>query len=331
MITAESVIMGWEFWVPPLILMGTVALWIMDITGSPEYKARQIAYLLYAMLVVYEALKPALINYIIGYSFGILPMLLAQQIAAFLQLERQDRIGYYGIAGMIITNVIMDILLVAVLKLGVWGLALATSLSNLVYFFILAAYYFTPGAKLHYSIKKALWKDLGWLIVIGIPGALLEFCLSARGIVINRLLLKYSGSDGLSAMASFSMVSGIFLAYCLGNGAIIRMLVSVFVGEEDKNSIKEIMKIAMTRGLAISALLSVIVALVSPLLTGIFFDDPSSNVYHLAYQLFVIYAFCIPLVYICQVLTNYLQAMGHVIFVNIQSVFDGFFPWSSPL
>ena len=65
------------------------------------------------------------------------------------------------------------------------------------------------------------------MIKIGIPGALLVFCLSVRGIVINRLLLQYSGNDGLSAMSAFNMIRGIFIAYCLGNGSIIRMLIRV--------------------------------------------------------------------------------------------------------
>jgi Na+-driven multidrug efflux pump/anti-sigma regulatory factor (Ser/Thr protein kinase) len=277
-----------------------------------------------------EELKPSLMTYIVGYSFGVLPMLLSDQLASFLQLERQNWIGYIGVAGMIISNVTLDVLLVAVFKLGVWGLALATSISNTIYLLILLPYYFTSKAQLHYSFKKAKWSDLGSLIGIGFPGALLIFCLSFRGIVINRILLKYSGNDGLSAMASFSMVSGMFIAYCLGNGSIVRMFVSIFVGEEDKYSIKKVMKIVMTKGLLISIVFAAFIYMISPLLTSIFFADKNSNVYHLTYQLFAIYAFCIPLVLICQVFTNYLQASGHYIFVNVQSVFDGFFAMVIP-
>ena len=275
-------------------------------------------------------LKDSLVTYIVGYSFGIIPMLLAQQLAAFLQLERQDKIGYFGIAAMIISNVLMDILLVGVMHLGVWGLALATSISNALYFLILVPYYFSTRSKFHYHIRQALWKDLGKLIGIGFPGALLVLCLSIRGLFINRILLTYSGNDGLSAMSAYSMINGLLLAYCLVNGAIIRTLTSVFVGEEDKHSIKALIRIAMTKGLLLSVILGAFFALISSFLTGIFFPDPASNVYHLTHQLFVIFACCVPLVFICQVATNYLQATGHFLFVNIQSVFDGFFSMVIP-
>ena len=283
-----------------------------------------------AVLGANEALKEGLMTYIRGYAFGILPMLLAQQIAAFLQLERQNLRGYLGIAGMIISNVAMDILFVAVWDMGVWGLALATTFSNFVYFLILVPYYFTSKAQLRFRLKEALWEDLGSLIKTGIPGALLVFCIALRNMVINRILIKYAGSDGLSAMSSFSMVSGVFIAFCLGNGAIVRMLVSVFVGEEDKAAMKKIVGVVMTKGLALSAVVAAIVAIASPALAGVFFADRASDVYRLTFQLFMIYAFCIPLILICQVLTNYLQATGHMMFVNIQSVFDGFFSMVIP-
>ncbi len=277
-----------------------------------------------------EELKGALVTYIVGYGIGILPMLFAQQLAAFLQMERQSLRGYVGIAGMIISNVILDVVFVAVLDMGIWGLALATSFSNFVYFLILVPYYFTSRAQLRYSFANILWKDLWPLIKIGFPGAMLVFCIALRYMVINRLLLQYAGSDGLSAMSSFNMVCGIFIAYCLGNGSIVRMLISVFVGEEDKISMRKTLRLVFTKGMALSVLVAAVIFAISPFLTGIFFPDRNSNVYHLAYQLFVIYSFCIPLILICQIFTNYMQAMGHNLFVNIQSIFDGFFAMVIP-
>ena len=38
----ESIFAGWEFWVPPLILIGLIGLWWMHITGSPNPETREI-------------------------------------------------------------------------------------------------------------------------------------------------------------------------------------------------------------------------------------------------------------------------------------------------
>ncbi|MCR4764212.1 MAG: response regulator [Lachnospiraceae bacterium] len=48
-----SILMKWEFWVPPLILIGIVILWCMNLLGRPDYHIRKNCYLLYAMLMVF--------------------------------------------------------------------------------------------------------------------------------------------------------------------------------------------------------------------------------------------------------------------------------------
>ncbi len=52
-LTVESIILGWEFWVPPLIIIGTIMLWIMNLSGKPELKMRTWYYLTYAMLATF--------------------------------------------------------------------------------------------------------------------------------------------------------------------------------------------------------------------------------------------------------------------------------------
>ncbi|WP_034443120.1 HD domain-containing protein [Butyrivibrio sp. AE2032] len=276
-----------------------------------------------SLLGATDLLQHDLTTYIFGYAFGILPMLFAQQIAMFLQLERQDRRGYAGIVGMILSNILLDILLVGILNYGIFGLALATSLSNIIYFLILAPFYCTRKAQLHFGIKKILWNLTGNLLKIGFPGALVIFCIAVRGLVINRILLHYSGSDALSAMSAYNIISGVLLAFCIGNGAVVRMLVSVFAGEEDRDSIRQLFRILATKVMALSVIITLVILIISPFLAALFFPDRNAGVYHMACQLFVIYSLCIPFILICKVESNYLQAMGHNMIVNVLSVSYG--------
>jgi len=271
-----------------------------------------------------EELRPALISYIRGYAIGVVPMMLAQQLSSFLQMERREKRGYAGVTGMIVTNVVLDIVFVAILHMGILGLALASSISSWVYFLILVPYYFTSKAQLRYDRSNINWKDLPDIVKIGFPGALLVLCLSFRTIAVNRVLLRYSGNDGLSALSAYNMISGLFMAFCIGCGTVVRMLVSVFFGEEDKESMKKVLRVALTKGLLISCVIGAFTVLVSPPVSRIFFPDTASNVYELTVQLFRIFGLCIPLILIAQVLTNYMQATGHNMYVNVLSVFDGF-------
>ena len=269
-------------------------------------------------------LTDILVRYIIGYAPGVIPCLLANQLASFLELERQSKRNYIGIGAMILFNITFNIIFVVVFKLSILGLAISTSLCNWIYFIILATYYLGDRPQLKYSFKKVLWEDTWPLVKLGSPGAFLVFCLALREMALNRVVLTYVGDDGLSAKSALGLIGGLFIALCLGSGAVIRMLASVHVGEEDKDSIKELMKLAFTKVLIMSVIIAVIVIAISGLVVQIFFPDTSSNVYKLAYQYFILYGASIPLIMVVQIFTNYLQALGKSVCVNVFSFVDGF-------
>ena len=51
-LSAESVLLGWEFWVPPIIIIYTALIWIMNITERPHYDIRKVCYLAYAVFAL---------------------------------------------------------------------------------------------------------------------------------------------------------------------------------------------------------------------------------------------------------------------------------------
>ena len=285
-----------------------------------------IADLLGANAELHEPLK----TYILGYAFGLIPQLLGQQIAADIQLERQEGLGNAAVAAMIVTNVLLDFLFVAVQDKGVWGLALATSLANWVYFLIVAQYYFLPKAQLKPSVKLIAWNETAEMLKIGFPNALLVFCLAARSLVINRLLLVHAGGDGLSALSAFNMISGLILSVALGSGALVRILTSVFLGENNREGILTLFRLIFSKVLGMMAVIAVIEILLSPMLAAMFFPEPASEAYRLTKQLFFIYGFAIPLTLVCLSYSSYCQAAGFRLFVNILSITDGFFSMVIP-
>ena len=52
-LTIESIMLNWEFWVPPLVIIGTILLWVMNVLSIPDYPIRRVGYLIYAMLAVF--------------------------------------------------------------------------------------------------------------------------------------------------------------------------------------------------------------------------------------------------------------------------------------
>ena len=262
-------------------------------------------------------------DYMLGMAAGILPMLLGAQLSAFLQLEQQQKRTYIAIGVMMALNAALDWLFIVALDWGMLGLGLATSISNWAFFLVLGSYYFTRKAAIRFEPKGIRIKDLGSIIKIGIPGAIVVLCLSLRGFALNALLLKYSGGAGVAALSALNTFGGLLYAVTAGLASTTRLLVSVYAGEGDRVGIVQIMKTALLKGVPVVCAVALLVFLLAVPLTRVFYHDPASDVYRLTKLLFRIYPFCMPLSAICVIFINYFQSMSRMKIVHVLSVMDG--------
>lgn len=277
-----------------------------------------------------EAHREGLITYACWISIGLIPQILAQQLTMFLQLERQNTRSYLGVTAMILCNVLLDILFVTVWNMDLMGLALATAVSNWAFLLILGLHYFTGKAQLKFARTEIRWRELPRIIRIGISGALLIFFVAMRNLVLNRTLLTWSGSDGLAAVSAFNLLCGLIVSTVQGAAATTRVMASISVGEEDRASLIQVMRIALTKGmLLIVGEMALLLALAAPL-TSLFFPDPGAEVHRLLYQLLWIYTLCLPLILFTNVVPGYYQALGRILPVNLQSFLDGFLFMAGP-
>ena len=108
------------------------------------------------------AVADELALYIWGISFGFVPMMISStQLSAFLQMENEQKRTYIGIAAMMVSNTLFDWLFIVRMDLGMLGLGLASSLSNLVFVFVLLSRYFSGKTSMHFSLKLIAWKVSG--------------------------------------------------------------------------------------------------------------------------------------------------------------------------
>ncbi len=266
----------------------------------------------------------ALFNkYLIGTAFGILPMLLGNQLSGFLSLEMQgsrSTIATLVFAGV---NLILSFLLLNVFHMGILGLALAASIGYWVYFLIQFVYYFSGKSILKVKHESFHINDFAEVIKIGIPGALVPLYMTIRRLVMNSLILTYVGSVGLSAFAAADTLLGIFWAVPLGMAAVGRMLMSVSVGEEDRQTLKDIVKDMLTKGMAIVTGMAVLLILCAVPLTRLYYRDTAELVYALTLSGFRLLPLSMPLGLFCLTVTDYAQVLEKHFLVHSLSLIDG--------
>ncbi len=269
------------------------------------------------------AVRPLLNKYMIGQAIGIIPVILSNQYASFLFIENKARITQLAIVTYITVNLLLNYLFVRMMHMESFGLALASSLGMWVFMLIEAWYFISGRSKLRFTLEKPAAGEIKELLRIGLPGALVNGYQTFRGLVVNHLLVVYVGTVGVSAFAAANNLMALFWAIPCGMQAVTRMMFSVSLGEEDRKSLTEVMRVSMTRYVPLMCVVSAFVMVCAKPLTYIFYKDPSDPVYMMTVWGMRILPICMVLGVVCMAYTSYAQAADKQRFVHILTLSDG--------
>ena len=246
------------------------------------------------ILVSQEPDLQMLNQYILGQAIGIPALILGQQLFAFLSLENQTRRTMAASIVCFAVNAVMDHVLLVLIPMGTFGLGFSSSIAAWVFLGVQAVYYLKGKSEWKFSFRGCRWEDAPRVARLGYPGALSRFVEMFRCLIVNFLVLKYVGSVGLSAFAASNSLLAVIWAVPFGMVAVSRMLFSISIGEEDRRSLIDVMKIAMTKGMLVMCGIAALLILLAEPLTQLFYRDPSDPVYQMTVMGFRILPLCMP-------------------------------------
>ena len=267
--------------------------------------------------------RPCFNRYLAGQAAGVFPFLVGSQLPAFLAMENRGRRTTVASVVCIVVNIVLNVVFVRGLRMETLGLALASSAGLWAFFLIQVQYFFTKDAHFRIHPGAVSWEDAGSMLTAGFPGALSNGYQTVRGLIVNWLLEIFVGSVGISAFAAADNLLRIFWAIPSGMNAVSRLMISVSVGEEDRESLTEVMRVMFRRFVPLMGVISAGLILSAVPLTRIFFRDPSQPVYMMTVHGLRILPLCMPLSIICMHFVCYGQASGKFWLMHILSLLDG--------
>jgi Na+-driven multidrug efflux pump/anti-sigma regulatory factor (Ser/Thr protein kinase) len=263
-------------------------------------------------------------DYILSQAIGIPALIIGQQMFAFMSMENRRKWTMTASIICLAANLLGDLLFIKVIPMGTFGLGLSTSVSEWVFFLALALYYIRGKSEWKFSLKGCQWQDAPKIVKLGYSGALSRFAEMFRCLVVNFLVLKYVGSVGLSSFAASNSFLAVVWPIPFGMTAVARMLFSVSIGEEDRRSVVDIMKIVMTKGmLVVLAIVAGLVLFAEPL-TRLFYRDPLDPVYQYTVMGFRLLPLCMPLAVLSLHYAAYCQVAQKKVMSAVLPIFDGF-------
>ena len=275
------------------------------------------------LLVSDQADLEMLNRYILGQVVGIPALVLGQQLFAFLSLEDQSKRTMIASIACFVANAALNYLFVVIIPWGTFGLGLSSSIASWLFFAIQAWFYISQKSEWHFSVSAFRMREGELIFQLGYPGAISRFVEMFRCLIVNHLIQKYVGSVGLSAFAASNSVLAIFWAVPFGMVAVSRMLLSISIGEEDRRSLIDTMRIALTWGeLLMLGVVAFLVLMAEPL-TRLFYRDPSDPVYNMTVMGFRILPLCMLLSQISLIFVCYAQSIERKKLATILPIIDG--------
>ena len=264
-----------------------------------------------------ESAIPLAATYIRGISIGIIPTVISPCLMVFLQMENDSTYALLSTVVLAVVNYILSMFAMKNLGANMFIVGLMTSISQFVLFAMLCLRYIfkknLPGLEKTSNIKLA--KEI---VVVGLPSALAIFLYNIRNTLLNTFALQIYGEPAVQALAILGSTAGPYDSFNSGVSSTLLMLASVYIGEKDRDSIKQVVRTSISVGLVIGFIKVAFIVLFVDKIALLY--GANHEVLDLTKSLYINYSLSAPLNMITVSLTGTEQALKRLTYVNIITV-----------
>lgn len=173
--------------------------------------------------------------------------------ALFMTAEK-PQLGLAVTVASGLTNMVLDVLLVAVFPLGLVGAALATAFSQAVGGLLPILYFALPNKSL-LRLGRTHWNSrwMGQVALNGSSELMSNISMPLVGMLYNVQLMRVAGQDGVAAYGVIMYVNMIFLAIFIGYSVGSSPLVSYHYGAQNVDEMRNLRQKSL-RLIAVTAL-----------------------------------------------------------------------------
>lgn len=190
-------------------------------------------------------------------------------------------ISMYVTVGMNIINTVLDVVFVLGLfgapKMGVMGVAVATTFSRIVGTIVLGAVLFTKveSVKIFELLKPFPWGDIKNIFKIGVPSALESFLYNLSQLVITSMVLNFLTNEELIARTYVQNITMIFYIFAVAIAQASQIITGHLVGAGEMDKAYKSGMRAYKYSMIITVVACTVGVLLRKPIVDIFTDDPT--------------------------------------------------------
>lgn len=216
-------------------------------------------------------------DYLRGFSFSLVPMCLTMGMSGLMMLDNDPKRGILAMLATLAGDVAFDLANVLVFHGGMLGMAIATSLSNILGLLVLLTHFRKRERILHFTPQGLNLNDLKEVVLCGLPGVISMGSQAARGFAFNLLLLSIAGSGAVAALSVANSTFTLVFSLALAMVVTTTTLCSLFYGEEDRNALVAALSVSMRTVVVCFAVVAALLLLFARPIAGLFLNASAAG------------------------------------------------------
>ncbi len=211
------------------------------------------------MMNVPEDILNYSITYMRIYFLGVVPMLIYNMGAGILRAIGDSKRPLYFLIAACICNIILDIVFVVVLKLEVFGVGLATTISQLLSCVLTLFVLKKTEDSYRFELKSLKFEPatMKRIVMLGLPAGIQSCLYSISNLLIQTTVNGY-GTDTVAAFTAFGKIDALFWMMTGAFGTAVM----TFVGQNFGAGNMERVKKGMTQTIIMQSVSTVVLSFV---------------------------------------------------------------------
>lgn len=221
------------------------------------------------LLGAHGALHQPATDYLRGFFLGAIPTIMTTALMGFVKIDGSTRLPLISIAVMTAANIVLDLAMIFVFDLGMFGMALATTIAYCLAVLTGCLHFKKKYCTLKLVRPRKTLQELGSMVVTGAPTAIGRVCDTIKVMTLNNLLVGAAGAGAVAALNVRTQANNIVGALIMGVGQAIIPIAGMFFGEEDRTALKSALKDTLRVGLALCVTAAVVLFLFPSAFAGL--------------------------------------------------------------
>lgn len=144
-----------------------------------------------------------------------------------------------------IFNAILDYYFVFILDMGIFGAGLATAIGLTICTMTMLSHLFTKKNTLKLVIPSNMHRKMKEVIVLGLPTAITDLAMGIIGILFNRQIMHYFGTNELAIYGVITQITAFAQCGSYGIGQASQPIIAYNFGVDNIKNVKECLKLAL--------------------------------------------------------------------------------------